>query len=94
MTSSRPDKIIWEIALAVTLSSLIIVAALATIIQMDNDLIASEAATQVADLPHPQTHSDSITANAPASAKPTARQAANRHEWIPVDLTAGQIALR
>jgi hypothetical protein len=68
MTSSRPDKIISEIALAVTLSSLIIVAALATIIQMDNDLIASESATQVADLPHPQTHSDSITANAPTSA--------------------------
>jgi hypothetical protein len=69
MTSSRPDKIISEIALAVTLSSLIIFAALATIIQMDNDLIASESGTQVADLPHLQTHSHSITANASAFAR-------------------------
>jgi hypothetical protein len=64
MKSHQPNSAVCEIPLMVTLSSLIVFAALATIIQMDNDLIASESVTQMADLPQPQTHSDSITANA------------------------------
>ena len=69
MKSRQPNSAVCEITLIVTLSSLIVFAALATIIQMDNDLIASESVTLMADLPQPQTHSISITANASALAK-------------------------
>jgi hypothetical protein len=49
--SCRSDSVIWEITLVVTLSSLIVFGTLATIIKMDDDLIAVESTTQSATLP-------------------------------------------
>jgi hypothetical protein len=62
--SCQSDRTVLEITVAVTVATFIVFGALATITQMDNDLIASESLTQAADLPQPQTHIHSLTANA------------------------------
>jgi hypothetical protein len=49
MKTLRPDTFLLPIAVFVTLSTTLVSATLATIIQMDKDLIAAESGTQLAD---------------------------------------------
>lgn len=47
MKPSRPDSTLLEVTAAVTLSSLIIFGTLATVIQIDHEMLASESIAQL-----------------------------------------------
>ena len=71
--SCRSDSVILEITLVVTLSSLIVFGALATIIKIDDDLIAVESTTQSATLPRPQEFHQSLSRVWPVNQNQPAR---------------------
>ena len=60
MKSCRPERPLFDITLVVTLSSLIVVATLATIIEMDNEMITAESAAEVTNSARSQHTNHSI----------------------------------
>lgn len=51
MRVARPDNVVLDITVFTTLFTLIVTGTLATILQMDKDMIAAESITQLADSP-------------------------------------------
>jgi hypothetical protein len=64
--SCQSGRMVLEIAAVATLASFIVFGALATIVQMDNDLIASESNGQAVYLSRPEIQSHSIILTADA----------------------------
>jgi len=60
MKPSRPDSILLEITLVVTLSSLIVFGTLSTVIQIDNEMLASESSAELGTPPQSEHYSPSV----------------------------------